>query len=307
MNAAARLAAAADLQVGRVVLRGSATAVEQARATLPAALARMRWPAVGEDEILVLRRLAVRGDAAEIPARAAVAAGELARHAADPWSPAADSADAVRFRSQLDYRACLIHDLLAGTAARRWLWRHRAALLARPPADALADLLGEDALALPALLDRVAARAALPALWRALAAPAARELLHAIAAATGWGHAIAVALEPGASRATNVPQAAGPTPRAAAPPAASARFSLGVLAAGLPGKLPATDPRVVLHALLAQWSAAPAALARSDAGERLHETARELVGAAPTAAMTRPTANAARGAGPDAPASATTP
>jgi len=306
MSTAARLAADADLHVGRVVLRGSAAAVEHARATLPAALARMRWPAAGDDEILVLRQLAVRGDASELPARAAVAAGELARHAADPWSPAADSADAVRFRSPLDYRACLIRDLLAGTAARRWLWRHRAALLARPPAAALAELLGEDALMLPALLDRVAARSALPALWRTLAAPSARELLHAIGAATGWARAIATALDADAGSADGVLRDAAPGVRSEAAQTVPVPRPQGTPSAGLPGDLPAADPRVVLHAVLALWAATPAALARSDAGTLLRETARALVRATPTAAMTRPAANEERGAGPDAPASETT-
>ncbi|WP_068636666.1 hypothetical protein [Thauera butanivorans] len=187
---------AADLRLGRVVLRGTASTVARARAELPAALARSRWPAAGDDAILVLRRVAVSGTLPELPARAAAATAQIARRAADPWSPAADGAEAVRFRDALDYRACLARDLLAGTAARRWLWRHRAALPGLRPAGALAALLAEDALALPALLDHPGLRAALPALWRALDAPAARVLLHAIGTATGWSGAIAAALDP---------------------------------------------------------------------------------------------------------------
>lgn len=186
---------AADLRLGRVVLRGTASTVARARAELPAALARSRWPAAGDDAILVLRRVAVSGTLPELPARAAAATAQIARRAADPWSPAADGAEAVRFRDALDYRACLARDLLAGTAARRWLWRHRAALPGLRPAGALAALLAEDALALPALLDHPGLRAALPALWRALDAPAARVLLHAIGTATGWSSAIAAALD----------------------------------------------------------------------------------------------------------------
>lgn len=186
---------AADLRLGRVVLRGTAGSVARARAELPAALARSRWPVAGDDAILVLRRVAVSGTLPELPARAAAATEQIARRAADPWSPAADGAEAVRFRDALDYRACLARDLLAGTAARRWLWRHRAALPGLRPAGALAALLAEDALALPALLDHPGLRVALPALWHALDAPAARVLLHAIGTATGWSGAIAAALD----------------------------------------------------------------------------------------------------------------
>ncbi|WP_341644924.1 hypothetical protein [Thauera sp. SDU_THAU2] len=195
---------APDLRLGRVVLRGTAGTIARARAELPAVLARSRWPDAGDDAILVVRRVAVSGTLPELPARAAAAAAQITRRAADPWSPGADSADAVRFRDALDYRACLIRDLLAGTAARRWLWRHRAALPALRLADALAALLTEDALALPALLDHPGLRAALPALWRTLDAPAARVLLQAIGTATGWSAAIAAALDapPGGRRAS---------------------------------------------------------------------------------------------------------
>ncbi|NMG27657.1 hypothetical protein GO615_01875, partial [Aromatoleum evansii] len=187
-------AAGDDLRIGRVLLRGTAPAVEHARATLPAALARAPWPA--DEAIVVVRRVAVGGTATELPARAAAAADHLARRAADPWSPAADAAEAVRFRDALDYRACLVRDLLKGTAAHRWLWRHRAALLARPAAEALAELLAEDALALPTLLERPALRDTLPSLWLTLDAPAARTVLYAIGSATGWQSAITTALLP---------------------------------------------------------------------------------------------------------------
>ncbi|MCV2218478.1 hypothetical protein [Thauera sp. Sel9] len=186
---------APDLRLGRVVLRGTAGTIARARAELPAALARSRWPDAGDDAILVLRRVAVSGTLPELPARAAAAAERIASRAADPWSPGADSADAVRFRDALDYRACLVYDLLAGTAARRWLWRHRAVLPALRLADALAAQLAEDALALPALLDHPGLRTMLPVLWRTLDAPAARSLLQAIGAASGWSAAIAAALD----------------------------------------------------------------------------------------------------------------
>lgn len=274
-----------DTHVGRVVLRGNAAAVEQARATLPAALARMHWPDVG-DEIVVVRRLAVAGVPAELPGRAAVAAGELARNAADPWSPAADHADAVRFRSRLDYRACLVRDLLAGTAARRWLWRHRAALLALPTATALGELLAEDALALPALLERPALAAMLPALWRTLEALAAREVLHAIAAATGWGRAIASALDPRTDRAEPLPDSDAANRRTAS----GAHRPVAPIALrpppGLPRDLPPTEARVVLQSVLALWMKSPAALARDTGGRLLRDVAHGLIRTTPDITMT---------------------
>ena len=278
-------AAGDKLRIGRVVLRGTASAIDHAHATLPAALARTHWPA--DEAIIVVRRLTVGGTAAELPARAAAAAHQLTHRAADPWSPAADSAEAVRFRDALDYRACLVRDLLTGTAAHRWLWRHRAALLARPEADALADLLSEDALALPALLDRPALRASLPALWRTLDAPGAREVLEAIGSATGWQGAIDRALDPTThERRADEPKAESSNIAAVwmgmievdagIPPSDIRRKALrfSALRSALPDKLPPSDPRVVLQAVLSLWTHAPATLAA--AGEALRATAEML-------------------------------
>lgn len=283
---------AADLHIGRVVLRGTASAIDHARATLPAALARTHWPA--DAAIVVVRRLTVDGTASELHARAAAAAEHLTRRAADPWSPAADAAEAVRFRDALDYRACLVRDLLSGTAARRWLWRHRASLLARPAAQALADLFAEDALALPALLERPALRDHLPALWRTLDAPAARTLLHAIGTATGWQEAIISALDPTHERRAEERSAfrrmdgdgfgeasLGSSPVHAVGHGASSAFGSSALRSALPIDLPPSDPRVVLQAVLALWTHAPATLAASTAGEILRATAETFVPAAP--------------------------
>lgn len=284
---------AADLRIGRVVLRGTAPAIESARATLPAALARAHWP--DGEAIVVVRRVTVGGTATELPARAAAAAGHLTRGAADPWSPAADSANTVRFRDALDYRACLVRDLLAGTAARRWLWRHRAALLTRPAAEALAGLLAEDALALPALLDRPALRASLPALWRALDAPAARIVLHAIGAATGWHGAVTRALAPTTTEGRTEKRSASRMPGGGTPAAPSIRsihtaahsahplFGSSALRSLPPHDLPPTDPRVILQAVLALWTQTPATLAGTHAAEALRATAEGLVRAAAAA------------------------
>lgn len=182
------------IRLDRVVLRGSAATVTHARAKLPATLAHRRWPAAGDDAILILRRVAVRGTVAELPARAAAAADHIARRAADPWSATADSADAVRFSSTVDYRACLIHDLLAGTDSLRWIWRHRRTTSALGVAKTVAAQLAEDVLALPALLMHPGLQARQPQLWRAIDASAARAVLQAIGAATGWHAAIGAAL-----------------------------------------------------------------------------------------------------------------
>ncbi|HJV28326.1 MAG TPA: hypothetical protein VJ673_21800 [Aromatoleum sp.] len=282
-----------DIRVGRVVLRGTASAIDAARATLLAALARAHWPDDANDAIVVVRRVAVAGTAAELPARAAAATEHLARRAADPWSPAADAADAVRFRNALDYRACLLRDLVAGSAHRRWLWRHRTALLARPTAQALAELLGEDALALPALLERPALRDSLPALWRTLDAPAARSILQAIGTATGWQSAITSTLSPtsqerGAGKRTasgppalERPPDARSTAQAPEPPTpaqtADSVFDTAAPRAAQLRDLPSSDPRVVLQAALALWRQAPATLAGANAADALRAAAGALL------------------------------
>lgn len=290
--------ALADLHIGRLTLRGSATAIAHARATLPPALARARWP--DEEAILVVRRIAVGGTGTELPARAAALAGQLAGRAVDPWTPAADGAEVVRFRDARDYRACLVRDLLAGTAARRWLWRHRAALLAHPTATALAELLGEDALALPALLEHPPLRACLPTLWCRLDAAAARSLLRAIGAATGWHGAISDALasraaEAAGSGADLMTEAQthherisgdeicpGPEPGPSPPPTGPAATRAGSPRRPAPpgaaahGTLPASDPLVVLEALLTLWRCTPAALAGPQGGEVLRGAAAAL-------------------------------
>ncbi|WP_407279211.1 hypothetical protein U5817_24825 [Aromatoleum evansii] len=282
---------AADLHIGRVVLRGTAPAIEHARRQLPATLARAHWPA--DDAIVVIRRVAVGGTATELPARAAAAAEHLVRRAADPWSPAADAAEAVRFRDALDYRACLVRDLLKGTAAHRWLWHHRAALLARPTAEALAELLAEDALALPTLLDRPALRDSLPALWRTLDARAAHEVLRAIGSATGWQAAITAAQDPtpherrAEKRSAFRRMSNGGIGEAAFPPSLlhaaaqwpSAPFGSSALRSlqSLPNDLPPSDPRVVLQAVLAMWTHTPAILAGTDAGDALRATTETFV------------------------------
>lgn len=290
--------ALADLHIGRVTLRGSATAIAHARATLPPALARARWP--DGEAILVVRRITVGGTGTELAARAAAHAGQLAHRAADPWAPAADGAEVVRFRDLLDYRACLARDLLAGTAAGRWLWRHRAALLARPTAAALAELLGEDALALPALLGHPALHESLPALWCRLDAAAARSLLHSIATATGWHGVIADALGSRAAAPAGVdaelvresetpirrspgdePRRGAPPPRLPAEPARTRVDSTRPVApsgAAARGKLPANDPRIVLEAVLDLWRSAPALLAGPRGRDILRTEAEAIAG-----------------------------
>lgn len=303
-----------DLHLGRVVLRGGAASVQRARADLPAALARSRWPEAGAEAILVVRRVDVHGTLAELPARAAAATARLARDAADPWSPAADRAGAVRFRDGRDYRACLLRDLLAGTATGRWLWRHRGPLPGPRPAAVIAALLAEEALALPALLGHPGLQPALPGLWRVLDAPAAHALLQAIGDATGWSGAIAAALDPPpdnpvalagpaqAAEAGNRGHAAQPASGAAhpgagandpSPPPAGPRRPLPAPAPGLPlhgmdlpgrgavAGLPPQDPRVVLQAVLAVWARAPATLGAAGGAAALRRAAQALAGDPP--------------------------
>ncbi|MFM2069537.1 MAG: hypothetical protein RLZZ584_4446, partial [Pseudomonadota bacterium] len=183
-------AALPAVTLGRLGLRASAAELPGARARLLADLDRVDWPAgAGEDEIVLIRSLAVRGVIDRLAAQAARAAGELAREAVDGWSARADDAQAVRFASADAMAACLLRDLLHAQAARRWFWRRRQArLLTLPPGAALAAVLCERPLALPELLGQLGEHAPglWPRLWQVLDEPAARQVLAAVAAATGW-------------------------------------------------------------------------------------------------------------------------
>lgn len=296
----------APLHIGRLRLRAPASQWAQARATLAATLARAPWPQ--DDGIVVLRRLNARGQLSELPARAADEAARVVQRAVPAASPAADTAEAVRFRDALDYRACLLGDLLDGCAQQRWHWRHRQALLSAPLTQAVAELLGEAPLQLPALLDHPSLRSRAPALWIAMDPHSAGSLLDRLGEATGWAHALRQARDgspaidwDGSGQDRGQPASPRPDARAAATDmgAGEDRHRLRAPLALRPqDRLPrafgtgltSQDPRVLLPALLLLWRQAPARLSAADAATQLRRWAAELLQAAiePPGTVARP-------------------
>ena len=245
-----------DVLVQRLHLRGRQAALQQARQNLAAAWPSAAWPITGGDEVLLLRRLRVQGPADRLGDAAAAGARALAAHAETPWGPGADHAPALRFASRVDYVAWQLHQLLRDTAA--------------PPADAVAALLCQVPLALPTvwqLLRRAAPGRGGAALWRALGAAGAQQVLSTVAAASGWGRSLAQASQAG--RAVMAASTTGNPAVSASPAMAEARQVL----AGLDP----SEARVRLAALLLLWQHAPAWLNSGDAAPLLRQLAVDLV------------------------------
>lgn len=274
--------APAELRVRRLRLHGSAAQVAQVRAMVAGGWAQAAWPIVGDDEVLLIRRLQVAAPAAALGTQAAAAARALATLAADPFGPGAERAPALRFARRSDYVAWRLHGLLqAGTP---------------PAAAAVAALLCEAAPALPAVWQRLRAVAGGPGLqrlWQALDAPAAAQVLATVAVATGWTAALA------AARAAPAGPLAAPLaearPDRSLPAVELLREHLGAAA------WPASDPRTRLAALLAWWLHAPARLRAPDAAAAVQALAARLA----RAAGAMPVAVAPAFAAPDEPSGAT--
>ena len=266
-----------EVRIRQLHLRGTAAAVAAAGAPLRTALEQSVWPATAGDEILLLRRIDARGNPREIAARAAIAAARLAAGAVDGWSPAAAQALAVRFSSPAAQTACLLRDLLLGTATKRWYWRRYQPILRQPPATAVVALLVAAPLQLPAvfaLLDDTSVR---KPLWQALGADGGAQLLAAVARATGWP-AVADLLRGDSPAATNVVVQA-----AVAPADAVEGVPVGVLASDIDLTFlgcGGDDPRALLAAVLMLWQRAPARLAQAAAAAPLHRLAGIIAGAA---------------------------
>ena len=269
-----------DVLVQRLHLRGRHAALQQARQSLAAAWPSAAWPITGDGEVLLLRCLRVHGPAGGLGQAAAAEARALASRAESPWGQGADQAVALRFASQAEYVAWQLHQLLRGSAA--------------PPAAAVAALLCQVPLALPTvwqLLRRAAPGRTGAALWQALDAAGAQQVLSAVAAASGWGRSLAQAGQAGAASATAAAADATTSHPALwhSPSAAEARQVLVGQQAG--------DPRVRLAAMLLLWQHAPAWLNSGDAAPMLRQLAVGLV--APV--LPQPFSPAAKGSSRPAP------
>jgi hypothetical protein len=228
------------------------------------------WPSVPDDEVLVLRRIEVRGTAREIIAKAAQRASILAAEAVWPDDPRAAQAPAVRFRSRPALKARLMLDLASGQAAALWYWQEWRPLFHRPLASALVQLFEAEILDLPAVLLALRQQPLWSDWWRILDEPAAQRLWVAFSAVLGLGHAIDVA-----SRAPD------PTTPLDSTIMALARQPMAWLPP-LPAGLPARSHRVRLAALLRLLQWAPAMLRQSDASQTLHALRLALTGTLPT-------------------------
>lgn len=242
------LPASASTQIGRLRLRGAAHAIAAARGPLASALQQASWPTTAADEVLLLRQVHARGQPRELAARAAAAARELAAHAVDGWSPSAAHAAAVRFASRASLLACLARDLLDGSVGQRWYWQSWQALWQQPTDRALQQLLLEEPLALPTIVDALHSSGVGPRFWSRLGAEAAAPILAQVARTAGWQQVVTAAQRQLATASPASPPArTGPRAAVGERPRHDLRFL----------QADARDPRLLLAALLTLWQQAP--------------------------------------------------
>lgn len=265
--------AAGQVLLNRVTLRGPAEVIDAARAPIRTALEQSDWPSTAPGELLFLRRISASGNPREIAASAADQARRLAGNAVDGWSAAAPNALAVRFGNHASLLACLIREMLHGTAQRHWYWQRWQNLLQRPVNEAIVTLLQEAPLHLPAVVAQLRDTTAWQPFWQSLGSSGAERLLTAAAQATGWSSTVQAArrLIAGGGAATEQP---------AAPLSAGAQaIDLTFLSAD--GIIAADDSRPLLAALLTLWQQAPARLNQPLAAQQLLRLARVIAGEAP--------------------------
>ena len=214
-------------------------------------LERAEWPGPPGDAWVLVRRLAVTATRAVVPARTRLALAACLAGAAQPGSPEAERAQAVRFRDLPELIAHLAADLAAGRAGERWYWRRWPELLRISTAEALASLLGDRVEHLGTVTERLAGLRALAAVWRTLTPAQARALQERLAAR------LAMPL-PDAGAGEDSPGL-----DLSPPPALRARWAPALLG------LAPDDPRRRLAACLAALEWRPLGLADGGAGSFL--------------------------------------
>ncbi len=241
----------------RVTLRGAAADIYSARVPVQRALEQNNWPTTRPGEHLFLRRISVSGTPREIAARSAEEARRLACSAVDGWSSAAPAAPAVRFRSTATLLACLIRDLLNGTARHCWYWQRWHDLLQRPTYESIAIILQEAPHALPAVLEQLHATPLWREFWYKLGDSGAGKLLDCIACNSGWSAALQ------AARALIVRGDPISEATSAVDVAVTPSFDISFLPAA------PTDQRPLLAAVVVLWQQAPTVLGRPDGVKQL--------------------------------------
>lgn len=165
------------IRIDRCTLVGTDAAIRQARR----AIATCPWPTVGDAEVVILRRIEARARPAALPARLYQATDRLLAARVDGWSPAADTADCVWFRSAAELLARLSLDLAAGQARNLWFWQSYRRWLDDPAG--LARLWLDHVPRLPAVCRVLIARRGLAPVWRRIDGTVAAALLPRLAPA----------------------------------------------------------------------------------------------------------------------------
>ncbi len=162
-----------DVRIDRCTLRGPEAAVRRAHRVLM----NCPWPPAGEREVLILRRVGVRGRPEQMSRRLYAVTDELIDRKVDGWSEAAAAADCVVFHSEADMLARLSLDLARGRAAGLWFWQSFSRYWSGPAAAHLPALWLSEAPRLPALCRVLREHGRLREVWRALDESAAEALL----------------------------------------------------------------------------------------------------------------------------------
>lgn len=126
------------------------------------------WAAENEQEWLFVRSLAVKGNKHELRLQTSQALDSARHTAVFGGGSAATQANAVRFASLPELVAYLLRDLANGDAVFRWYWQRWAYLLHESKANAIGQLLWEQAATLPAIVEQLARMHQLEKIWHEL-------------------------------------------------------------------------------------------------------------------------------------------
>ncbi len=194
-----------DVKLRTLRLRGPA----EARHRLVPMLDEVAWPALGEDEWVFVRHLAIAAPLSRIGASVANGVANSLR---------ADTRDVKRFSSRADMLAALFADVADGSASKHWYWREWLAFITLPRADALRELMLSNLEHLCEVSAALAGNRQLQPVWLSLEAAGAGAVCRALASFAG--HSLSSALLSARSSAhlslQHLHQRATPAPLSAA-------------------------------------------------------------------------------------------
>lgn len=252
--------AASDVRIRSLRIAGSLVD----RGGVVAALTQADWSLAESDAVLILRRIHVGGPLPRIAGLAVERARDMRRRAVSGWDTQAEQAEAVYFASRAEMLACLMRDVLRGR--QLWFWRNWATLFTLPAGQAICRAIASDPLYWPTVLQALEQRNAATAVWLALQAADARQLLDTLARATGWK------LDP---QSAAVPQRLTPEP------SASSTFSRAPMPEWLPrlvanhvGNIQDDTAVLQLACVTWLWQHAPQTLAGRQAARQIAQIVR---------------------------------